>query len=172
MRRSILIPVCLGTLFLMSQFAAAAPLAEEYLTSGKLDEGAQALQKQLQANPQDDQARFGLGVVQFFQSFEHLGTDFYQYGLLTRSGFGNLPGQVSDFLPHNPNPETISYADFRQMLQTWVNDLNAAEKTLSAIKDPNVKLPLHVGLIKVDLLGIGKPVEARFLLSRAGVTQQ
>lgn len=164
MRRSILIPVCLGTLLLMSQFAAAAPLAEEYLTSGKLDEGAQALQKQLQANPQDDEARFGLGVVQFFQSFEHLETDFYQYGLLTRSGFGNLPVQVSDFLPHNPDPKTISYADFRQMLQTWVNDLNAAEKTLSAIKDPDVKLPLPVLSIKVNLFGNGTLVDGSYLM--------
>ena len=37
MRRSILIPVCLGTLLLASQLVSAAPLAEEYLTSGKLD---------------------------------------------------------------------------------------------------------------------------------------
>lgn len=180
MRRSILIPVCLGMLFLMSQFAAAAPLAEEYLTSGKLDEGAQALQKQLKANPEDDQARFGLGVVQFFQSFEHLGGTLAQYvggnlnrfGLRTEDVRRGLPEPIQEILSQAPDSKTATYADTRQMLQTWVDDLKAAEKTLSAVKDPNVKLPLHVGLIKVDLLGIGKPVEARFLLSRAGVTQQ
>ncbi|MEQ9070658.1 MAG: hypothetical protein RLO18_28235 [Gimesia chilikensis] len=180
MRRSILIPVCLGTLLLMSQFAAAAPLAEEYLTTGKLDEGAQALKKQLQANPQDDQARFGLGVVQFFQSFEHLGGTLAQYvggnlnrfGLRTEDVRRGLPEPIQEILSQAPDSKTATYADTRQMLQTWVDDLKAAEKTLSAVKDPNVKLPLHVGLIKVDLLGIGKPVEARFLLSRAGVSQQ
>ncbi|MFI4852964.1 MAG: tetratricopeptide repeat protein [Gimesia chilikensis] len=168
MRRSILIPVCLGTLFLMSQFAAAAPLAEEYLTSGKLEEGAQALQKQLKANPENDEARFGLGVVQFFLSFEHLGSSLNEYGLRTETAFRGLPAPVREMLAQNPNPKTVSYTDIRQMLQTWVEDLKAAEKTLSAVKDPKVKLPLHVGLIKVDLLGNGTPVDARFLLSRTG----
>ena len=168
MRRSILIPVCLGTLFLMNQFAAAAPLAEEYLTSGKLEEGAQALQKQLKANPENDEARFGLGVVQFFQSFEHVGSSLNEYGLRTETAFRGLPAPVRAMLAQNPDPKTVSYTDIRQMLQTWVDDLEAAEKTLSAVKDPNVKLPLHVGLIKFDLLGNGSPVDARILLSGTG----
>src|SRR5687768_7703687 len=41
------------------------PLAEKYLLDGKLAEGAKALESRLQQAPQDDQARFGLGVTQF-----------------------------------------------------------------------------------------------------------
>lgn len=164
MRRSILIPVCLGTLLLTSQFVSAAPLAEEYLTSGKLDEGVAALQKQLQANPQDDQARFGLGVIQFVQSLEHVGNSLYQHGLRTQRAFRGMPRTISEALPQNPSPEPISYADVRKIIQAWVNDIKRAEKTLSEIKDPNVKLPLHVGLIKVDLAGLGKPVDGFFFL--------
>lgn len=168
MRRSLLIPVCLCTFFLSHHLVRAAPEAEQYLTAGKLNEGAAALQKQLKASPTDDEARFGLGVVQFFQAFENLGGNLNRYGLRTETAFRGLPGPIREMLAQNPNPETISYADFRKILQTWVNDLNAAEKTLSAVKDPQVKLPLHVGQIKVDLLGNGKAVDAAFLLSRTG----
>ncbi|HCO25245.1 MAG: hypothetical protein CME31_25110 [Gimesia sp.] len=164
MRYKLLLIVFFGTFPLATQLASAAPLAEEYLKTGQLSEGATALQAHLKKSPADDEARFGLGVIQFFQSFEHLGTNFYNYGLLTRSGFGNLPGRVSDFLPANPSPKTLSYTDFRQILQTWVNDLNTAEKTLSAIKDPDVKLPLPVMSIKVNLFGNGTLVDGSYLM--------
>ncbi|QDT93306.1 hypothetical protein [Gimesia algae] len=164
MRHKLLPIIIFGTLLLATQLANAAPLAEEYLKTGQLTTGATALQAHLKKSPADDEARFGLGVIQFFQSFEHLGTNFYNYGLLTRSGFGNLPGRVSDFLPANPIPKTLSYTDFRQILQTWVNDLNAAEKTLSAIKDPDVKLPLPVMSIKVNLFGNGTLVDGSYLM--------
>src|SRR5215472_14199534 len=61
----------LVTSLLISQTAAAAPLAEKYLLEGKLTEGAKALQERLKESPKDDQARFGLGMVQFLQTFEH-----------------------------------------------------------------------------------------------------
>ena len=145
---------------LSTQWVSAAPLAEQYLTSGELGAGETALKAQLTKSPDDDEARFGLGAVQFFQSFEHLGSSLYKYGLRTEGAFGGMPAPIRGVLPQNPKPEQVSYADIRQMLQTWVNDLKAAEKTLSAVKDPNVKLPLHVGLIKVDLTGTGAPVDA------------
>ena len=53
--------------------APGAPLAERYLLDGKLAEGAKALAGRLKEAPKDDQARFGLGVLQFLQTFEHLG---------------------------------------------------------------------------------------------------
>ena len=172
MRYKLLLIVFFGTFPLSTQLASAAPQAEEYLRTGQLSEGATALQAHLKKSPADDEARFGLGVVQFFQSFEHLGGTLYDYGLRTEDAFRGLPAPIREMLAQNPNPKTISYNDMRQMLQTWVNDLKAAEKTLSAVKDSNVKLPLHVGLIKVDLLGNGTPVDAKFLLSQTGGPQQ
>ena len=81
--------------------AGAAPLAEKYLLDGKLTEGAKALQDQLKANPKDDQARFGLGVVQFLQTFEHLGGSLHKYGLRTEKSFLHPPPQLKEFLPQN-----------------------------------------------------------------------
>jgi hypothetical protein len=147
---------------------AAAPLAEKYLLDGKLSEGAKALESRLQEDPRDDQARFGLGVVQFLQTFEHLGGSLHRYGLRTEKSFLRPPPQLKEFLPQNPNPETLTYAAARQVIQTFVDDLVRAEATLAGVKDPAVKLPLHVGLIKIDPFGQGKPISTAFLFERAG----
>jgi hypothetical protein len=148
--------------------AGATPLAEKYLLEGKLTEGAKALQERLKESPQDDQARFGLGVLQFLQTFEHLGGNLYKYGLRTEKSFLRPPPQVKEFLPQNPNPEKLTYAAARQIVKTFLDDLVRAEATLAQVKDPAVKLPLHVGLIKIDPFGQGKPISAAFLFGQIG----
>ncbi|MFO0841483.1 MAG: hypothetical protein U0797_03650 [Gemmataceae bacterium] len=140
-----------------------APLAEKYLLEGKLAEGEKALQKRLAEKPDDDEARFGLAVVQFFAGFERLGTSLYKHGLKTTSAFGVLPALRGHF-PENPKPERLTHDAARQFLQTWVADLDRAGVTLDGIKDEKVKLPLPLGRIKIDLLGVGKPVSAALLL--------
>jgi hypothetical protein len=45
------------------------------------------------------------------------------------------------------------------MFQAWVADLRKAEATLAGVKDPNVKLPLHFGLIRLDFNGDGRADE-------------
>src|SRR5437588_10230603 len=149
-----------------SPAAADAPLAEKYLLDGKLAEGAKALEGRLKEAPTDDQARFGLGVLQFLQTFEHLGGGLYKYGLRTEKSFLRPPPQVKEFLPQNPNPEMLTYTVARQLLQTFIEDLAKAEATLAEVHDPAVKLPLHVGLIKIDPFGQGKPISAAFLFER------
>src|SRR5919202_6057967 len=133
---SLVFCVALGWSLAASPAAADAPLAEKYLLDGKLAEGAKALQGRLNEAPQDDQARFGLGVLQFLQTFEHLGGGLYKYGLRTEKAFLRPPAQVKEFLPQNPNPEKLTYAAARQVVQTFIDDLAKAEATLAAVKDP------------------------------------
>jgi hypothetical protein len=166
MRRKLYCLMILALAFTASRAPAAAPLAEKYLLDGKLAEGAKALQGRLKEDPKDDQARFGLGVVQFLQSFEHLGGSLHKYGLRTEKSFLRAPPQVKEFLPQNPNPETLTYKAARQVVQTWVDDLVKAEATLAEVKDAEVKMPLHVALIKIDPFGQDKPISAAFLLGR------
>src|SRR5437762_1598949 len=123
--------------------AADAPLAEKYLLDGKLTEGAKALEGRLKEAPKDDQARFGLGVLQFFQTFEHLGGSLHKYGLRTEKAFLQPPPQIREFLPQNPNPEMLTYTAARQLLQTFLDDLAKAEATLAEGRDPAAKPPLH-----------------------------
>ena len=142
MRRRLLSVLTILALALgASRATAAPPLAEKYLLDGKLAEGAKALQHRLKEDPKDGQAQFGLGVVQFLQTFEHLGGSLYKYGLRTEKSFLRPPPQVKEFLPQNPNPEKLTYKAARQILQTFVDDLVKAEATLAVPKVvvPNVE---------------------------------
>src|SRR5947209_14817267 len=127
---------------------------------GKLAKGQKVLLDHLKKNPRDDEARFGLGVLQFLQTFEHLGQSMYRYGLRTEKAFLRVPEELKELFPQNPTPEKLTYTAARKIVQTWVEDLNRAETTLGGIKAEKVKLPLRVGQIKLDLFGQKKPVSA------------
>jgi len=164
----------LGTTLLFfgwSSSWAQEPLAEGYLLRGKLAEGEAALKKRLIEMPTDDQARFGLGVTQFLQSFEHLGQSLYRFGLRTERSFVRPAPVIRELLPQNPNPEKLTYDLAQKILQTFVDDLTRAEATLADVNDRDVKLSLHVALIKIDPFGLDKPVNAAFLLTQNGQRQ-
>jgi hypothetical protein len=151
---------------LLCPLALADPLAETYLLEGKLAEGEKASIEHLAKNPKDDQARFGLAAIQLLLSFEHLGTSLYEHGLRSERAFPGMTREFRELLPQNPEPKELAYDDVRRMLQTFLADLAKTDATLAKISDPNVKLPLHVGLIKVDLFGLDKPVNAAFVLGQ------
>jgi hypothetical protein len=135
------------------------PWAKKYLRAGQLADCEKALAADLLENSKDDQARFGLGTVQFLRAVEHLSQSLYHYGVRSDRGrqlnipFLRLP------VPDNPKPERLTYPAARRVLQDLVADLEKAETTLAAVRDDGVKLPLRVGLIRLDLDGDGKPDE-------------
>lgn len=138
-----------------AQPQAAEPMAQAFLVSGKLSEGEAALADHLQANPSDDQARFGLGTIQFLHGVERLMQSLYAYGVRTQSGAaGGLP-YFRLPIPENPSAKTLSYEQARQVIATWNADLAAAEQTLAQVKSADVKLPLKFGLIRLDFDGDG-----------------
>ncbi|HEY9793263.1 MAG TPA: hypothetical protein V6D22_22875 [Candidatus Obscuribacterales bacterium] len=135
----------------------APPLVEQYLLDGKMQAGQDALVAQLTRNPKDDQARFGLGMLQFLRAVQHLTQDLYRYGV----GEGTAAGKVRlPFLRlqfgYNKQPARLTYNDARKMAQNLVTELNDAEATLAKITDPDVTLPLHFGMIRIDLNGDGR----------------
>ncbi len=140
------------------------PLAEQFLIEGKLGEGIGALETQLTTHGDDDQARFGLGVLQFLRAVERLGQSLHHHGAM---GSQNAVARMLPFVrlpvPENPNPAETSYADVRAMIAAFLADLATAEKTLAAIKDGNVSLPLRFGLVRLDLDGDGKAGDAEAL---------
>jgi len=144
--------------------AADPPRAERYLTEGRLADGQRELTSYLKQNPADDQARFGLGTLQFVRAVEHLAQTLYQFGAV---GPKSRLTQQIPFLrvavPENPSPDKVRYADVRRMLQNLLDDLTAAEKTLADIKDERVKLPLHFGLIRLDVNGDGQTADGEVL---------
>src|SRR4029079_229014 len=87
------------------------PLIEQYLHSGELAKGEQALEAALATNPRDDQIRFGLGMLKFVRGVERLGQSLYEYGVKSESTdipFLRLP------VPKNPEPAPITYTALRR----------------------------------------------------------
>ena len=133
----------------------AQPLVEPYLMSGQLTEGEAALLKHLEANPKDDQARFGLGVLQFLQGVEHLGKSLSQFQLQKNSQFlMDLP-----FLrfPVKAGSEAkeVELKDIHAMLDEISKFMDKSEKTLAQIVSDDVELPLRIFQINLDYDGDG-----------------
>jgi hypothetical protein len=144
-----------------SVYAQQAPLVEQYLISGRLADGDRALARQLTTHPDDAQAKFGRGVLQFVQAVEHLSQSLSRYGL--RDHGNNLPPILRMPVPQNPKPEELTYEQSRQILATFVSDLARAEKTLAGVPSQAVKLPLHFGQFRLDLNGDEKVADEETL---------
>jgi hypothetical protein len=147
--------------------AAEPPLVEKYLQDGKLADGEKALLAAVRDDPKDDQVRFGLGALQFVRTVEHLGQSLQRYGLRSERGQGLGVPFLRLPVPTNAKPEIITYPAVRKIFQDLIDDLRKAEATLAEVRDEKVRLPLRVGLIRLDLAGNGKASE-RFstILSR------
>jgi hypothetical protein len=131
-----------------------APLAEGYLMNGDTAAGIRDSEARLIEQPGDSQTRFGLAVLRFVAAVEHLGQNFYRYGIRdTANSIGSVIPLLRLPVPTNPNPETLTYADSRRILQTFLDELAVADATLAAIDDPSVKFPLHVNRMKLDFTG-------------------
>lgn len=136
--------------------AADPPLVEKYLHSGELAAGDRALERALEANPADAQARFGLGVLRFVRAVERLGQALYEHGVKSESAdvpFLRIP------VPKNPDPTPITYPILRRIFEQCTDDLAKAESTLAEVKDDQVTLPLRLAEVKLDLTGGGKPTD-------------
>ncbi len=137
------------------------PNIEIYLEEGRLADGEAAMAQAIAMNPEDQQARFSLGVVKFLRAVERLAQSHYEYGLLQHQmrqiPFVRLP------VPSNPDPQEISYQDAREILDRFIKDLAKAERTLAAVETSDVKLPLHFGRIRLDLDGDGNAADEESL---------
>jgi hypothetical protein len=147
---------------------AASELVETVqarLYAGETSAAAAAAEARLATNPEDDEARFALGAVEFLQAVENLGRSFHRYGLvngdrsaaLTGLPFFRLP------IPTNPNPEKIDYEKLRGVLIALVGDLAKAEATLAGIHGEAIDLPINLGLVRFDFDGDGKGSEEETL---------
>lgn len=137
------------------KLSPAAQLAESYLRKGKLTDGEMELTAQLEASPNDDNIRFGLGIVQFLGAVQKLSQDLYRYGIRNPAEQDLRIPFLRLNIPANPHPETISYEKARTMMDGVNKRLLQAAATLAEIKDPNVMVPLHFGMISLDLNGDG-----------------
>ncbi len=136
--------------------AQDADMLEKYFLDGTLKQGREGLQLALDKNPGDDNRRFALGVIQFLCAVEGLGQDLNKYGLRQNISRGVGPARNLVLPFGTRKPELLTYNAARKMVQDFLDGLTQSQATLEQIKDPDVKLPLHFGLIKLDLNGDGK----------------
>ncbi|TWT32578.1 hypothetical protein [Blastopirellula retiformator] len=154
------IGACFSVLFFTRSSVAEPPTAEESLVSYDLASGKAALEDYLAENEGDASQRFGLGVVQFASAVETMSQSFYECGV--RDHRQQIPF-LRIVAAENPNPKATSYQDVRNILQRFVDDLAVAEQTLAKVDDKEVKLPLPLFQIRLDLNGDGTTTEAETL---------
>ncbi|MSR30586.1 MAG: hypothetical protein EXR99_03680 [Gemmataceae bacterium] len=130
---------------------------EKFLHTGDFQGGEKALLKELKTQPKDSQLRFELGALQFIHAVEGLGQGLYRHGLRPNGGFGNEIPFMRLPVPENPDPQEISYEQFRALFSSFSKRISEAEKNLSLVMDESVRLPLRMGLIKLDMTGNGNP---------------
>ena len=126
-----------------------------YLAEGTLADGETAFQQYLATNPDDDQARYSLGMLQFFQAVEQLAQSWHRYGLDSEDG--RVAGLPFLRLPTPPNrtPQPIGNKEFRAVFQAMNVQLAEAEATLAQVDTAAVKVPVEFGEIRLDLDGDG-----------------
>ncbi len=120
---------------------------DAFLSSGKFDESVAALEAHLKEQPKDDTARLGLGVTQFVGAVQRLGQKLAVYGPRPRFDFSGRPAIADVPAPAEP----LTYPALRKINQEWLDDLARIEATLAKITSEEVKLPLHVGRVTMNL---------------------
>lgn len=165
----IVVGIALAILIVAGRGAAAAGFLATFqsaLYAGRTAEATDAAERRLAEAPADAQARFALGAARFLRAIEHLGQGFYRYGLRNEyndpTGLAGVP-LLRLPVPANPKPEPATYEAIRAVLQTFVEDLAAAEQALAAIGEEPIDLPLNLGLIRLDLDGDGTSEESEAL---------
>ena len=152
-------------------FADEATLkaVQEHLYAGRTAEAAAAAEARLAAAPDDDQARFALGAVQFLQAVEHLGQSFHRHGLASGDSV-DLRRHDRPALPARPRaaqsrvPSRSTTRPSATCCQAFVDDLAKSEATLAGIDaESDIELPLNLGLIRLDMDGDGEASDGEAL---------
>lgn len=131
-------------------------LMGDRLRAGELQLLEQDLTSKLASAPKDDQIRFALGAARFIRVIERLSQNMYRYGLQPpREVANNLPFFRFP-LPPNPKAETLDYEKMRDVFKEALAGFASVDAALAGMGDGEVKLPVSIGLAKLDLNGDGK----------------
>ncbi len=157
--RSILLRLALGGLVVGALMVQSAPRAkasrqavtitQDNLYNATSKAGIKTLAQIIDKDPNDMEARFGLGILQFFAGVEELSQAYYRHGFKVPSDnffvpFFRFP------IEENKNPEPLTYTQLRGYLLAFRNRLVEAENTLAAIDDKPVSLFLALHKIAID----------------------
>jgi hypothetical protein len=134
---------------------ASAEAARIHLYTATLPADADDLAKGVAVDPEDMEARFGLGMIQFVRAVEKLGQAQYRYGVEQPGDHILLP-LLRLPIPPNPDPEAIDYDAFRAMLQDFLDDLATGEATLASIGEKPAIVVVDLMQVRLDVTGANK----------------
>lgn len=121
------------------------------MQAGEWGPATQQLRRRLVDNPADDHARFALGFAQVIRTFEQATQFHYEHG----AKFGQAAFLFPADFKQNKSPNRVSYRAWRREMETLYDDLAAAEATLAAIRDREVKFRVSAAGLQWDLDGDG-----------------
>ncbi len=148
-----------------------SPTVAGHLQQGHIAAAETYLREQLTADPQHAQARFASGVVQVLAAIEQLGQQQYRYGVLSGT-VRSLP-VLRLPVPVNPQPQPVTYPQVRQVFLDFQTRLIQAEAELAKVDvQKDVKLPLDLMAIRLDLTGDGKSDDKEDFLTIFGVANR
>jgi hypothetical protein len=133
--------------------AQADPATDGFLkdfNAGAYGEAAQGLKDLVAAG--EAKAKAGAGALAFVGAIEKLGQAFYRYGARMPEAreLGMMGPMARLPIPSNPAPEKLTYATFRDVLETFLKDLDRADAMMAALGDGDVKLPVDFTTIRLD----------------------
>ena len=131
----------------------AADYTREALEKGDWKAAETDLTRRLAKDAGDDEARFGLAMVQFAHAVENFGRHHHRYGLRPRQAvpFLRIP------VPVNFNPDVPTYEIQRAALQTLLDDLTQVEKTLGKVQRKDVKIRFDLEKVRLDFMSKPDP---------------
>ena len=134
----------------------AAEILRKHLYEGRLAAGLEQLAP-LQAG--DQEARFGAGLLTFVQGVEHLAQALYRHGLAAPET-GPMGPPLLLPVPVNPSPEPLDYQMVRDILHTFVSDMDAARTLLEQAGEAgDYVVQLDLLRFRVDIDGDGVSAE-------------
>jgi hypothetical protein len=142
---------------------ATPQLVGDRLRTGELQLLESELAARLETTPQDDHLRFALGTTQFLRTIEGMAQAMYRHGLEPPRGFENGFMFFRFPVPVNPSPEPLDYTKMRAVFLNALEGLTRAEATLTKMGQSDLKLPIAIGLARLDLNGDGKAEEQEAL---------
>ncbi|WP_245196538.1 hypothetical protein [Labrys sp. LIt4] len=135
--------------------SAASALFQSYLGKGRISEAdEQMLALATKASGNAD-ARLGLGMVRTARALEHLSQALYKYGFASEIPAMRLLGLSGTVFSTNPDPQPVTYQDFRGILTTFAADLDKADQTLAEVGDIEAKLTVDLSVTRFDWNGDG-----------------
>ena len=132
----------------------AADATRAALESAIFDKTIASLDAKLKAKPDDNESRFGEGLLLFAKAVQNYGVAQFTFGLQPPKGTSipllRLP------VPVNPFPKEVSYLTQRAALQAFLDDLTKVETMLAAMGPSDVKIVLDLNKVAFDFTGGGK----------------